>query len=393
MLRRLAATLALNRQTGLLLTAILLINSGEEMWMRFLPKYLEVLGATPFLIALYDALKTLLGAVYAYPGGWAADRFGHRAAFLAFTLLSMLGYLAVLLAGTPTAVIAAMFLFLAWTNFSLPATFSLVAESLPATQHVMGIGMQSLIRRIPVIVGPVAGGLLIDRLGMQLGVPAGAGISLVLAAAAALLIARMLHAAPHPSPFAGLLATIRGFTPELRWLLFSDILIRFCERLPFAWVIIYAMAQGLTATDAGLLTAIEMTAAIACYLPAAALADRYGKEPFVLVTFLMFTLYPLLLAGAHGFPLLALAFVVRGLKEFGEPARKSLIVGYAPPGARAATVGAYYLIRDVIVTSGSFLGAWLWQMGPRVNFLSAAAIGTAATAVYTATLLTGRKRN
>ncbi|MBI4910812.1 MAG: MFS transporter [Acidobacteria bacterium] len=388
MLRRLASSLALNRQTGLLLTAILLIHSGEEMWMRFIPKYLEVLGAAPLLIATYDALKTLLGAVYAYPGGWAADRFGHRSAFLAFTALSIAGYLIVALTGTPGAVIAAMFLFLAWTNFSLPATFSLVAESLPANQHVMGIGMQSLIRRIPVIVGPVAGGVLIDAVGMARGVPAGAAISVALAVAAAALMTRMLHNSPHPSPFEGLPHTIRSFTPQLRRLLFSDVLIRFCERLPFAWVIIYAMSQGLQATDAGLLTAIEMIAAIACYLPAAALADRYGKEPFVLVTFVMFTLYPLMLANAHGFAMLAVAFVLRGLKEFGEPARKSLIVGYAPPGARAATVGAYYLIRDVIVTSGSFLGACLWEIGPRANFLTAAGIGAVATIVYAMQLRT-----
>jgi hypothetical protein len=134
--------------------------------------------------------------------------------------------------------------------------------------------------------------------------------------------------------------------------------------LPFAWVVIYAMNQGVSAADAGVLTAIEMAAAMVCYLPASALADRYGKEPFVIATFVMFTLFPVFLAGAHTFPMLALAFVIKGLKEFGEPARKSLIVAYAPEHARAATVGAYYLIRDTVVTTGSFAGATLWQRSP-----------------------------
>jgi hypothetical protein len=72
---------------------------------------------------------------------------------------------------------------------------------------------------------------------------------------------------------------------------------------------------------------------------------------------------------------LAAAFVVRGLKEFGEPARKALIIAQAAPELRARTYGAYYLIRDSIVTTGSFLGAWLWSISPRANFLGASLLG------------------
>ena len=68
--------------------------------------------------------------------------------------------------------------------------------------------------------------------------------------------------------------------------------------------------------------------------------------------------------------LAALVFVVRGLKEFGEPTRKVLIIGEAAPELRARIYDAYYLIRDYTVASGSFLGAaicgtlgtvWFWR--------------------------------
>jgi len=384
--RTASAALGLNRQTAILLIAILIIGSGEEMWMRFLPKYLEALGASAFLIAAFDAIKTLLGAVYAYPGGLVTDRFGHRTAFVGFTLVSIAGYLLLIALKFPAGVIVAMFLFLAWSDFSLPATFSLVAVSLPATKQAMGIGMQSLIRRIPVIVGPIAGGVLIDRIGIARGVRTGAWVSVALTIAAALLLNRLVRSAASAPTLHGFRRVVSDFPPSLRRLLFSDILIRFCERLPFAWVVIYAMQRGMSGTDVGVLTAIEMAAAIACYVPASMLADRYGKEPFVIATFVMYTLFPLVLAWAHSFPIFALAFAVRGLKEFGEPARKSLIVSYSPAGARAATVGAYYLIRDSVVTSGSFIGAGLWLLGPTTNFLSAVGVGVVATAVYVASL-------
>src|SRR5437016_5769742 len=82
------------------------------------------------------------------------------------------GYLIVLLTASRAAVIIGMFLFLAWSNLSLPATFSLVGRSLPASKHAMGIGIQSLIKRIPILIGPIVGGLLIDRLGILRGVHA-----------------------------------------------------------------------------------------------------------------------------------------------------------------------------------------------------------------------------
>src|SRR6266404_2233277 len=160
---RVAEFFALKRNLVILLVAMLVIGAGEELWMRFVPKYLQVLGASVFVIGLYDALRTLLGAVYAYPGGLLVDRWGHRRAFLIFNVVSIAGYAVVLLIPHWGAVIGGMFLFLSWTCFSLPATFSLVAETLAANRHSMGIGIQSVIKRLPIMIAPFFGGMLIDH--------------------------------------------------------------------------------------------------------------------------------------------------------------------------------------------------------------------------------------
>jgi hypothetical protein len=62
------------------------------------------------------------------------------------------------------------------------------------------------------------------------------------------------------------------------------------------------------------LVAIEMFVAMVCYIPVAHF-DRYGQRPFVLATFLFFTAFPIMPPFADGFPALAAAFAVRGLKE------------------------------------------------------------------------------
>jgi MFS family permease len=380
--------LGLKRNLVLFLGAAILIGAGEETWMRFVPKYLELLGAGAVVIGLYDALKTLLGAIYAYPGGLVVDRWGHRRALVEFTLLSIAGYALVLFVPHAVAVLGGMFLFLAWSSLSLPAMFSLVASTLSSEKHTMGIGVQSMTKRIPVIIGPVVGGLLMDRYGLLTGFRIGLVISIFFGALSMWMQSKLREETPAiPKAPGAFLATVRSFDSRLKLLLFSDILIRFCERIPYAWVVIYAMDNaGATATQVGVLIAVETIVAMACYVPVARLAERYGKEPFVIVTFFFFTIFPLTLLAAHRFETLLIAFAVRGLKEFGDSPRKALIIEYSNPQARGRSIGAYYLIRDVIVSVGALLGAGLWKISPQANFLGAALLGVLGTALYIARL-------
>ena len=166
---------------------------------------------------------------------------------------------------------------------------------------------------------------------------------------------------------------VKFFSPALRELLVRDILIRLCGRIPYAFVILWAINRGgHNAQQFGYLVAFEMATAMFCYLPVAHLADRYGRSPFVLVTCGLLTLFPIMLLRATRFGWLALAFVVRRLKEFGELARKALIIGAARLELRTRTYGNYNLIRDCVGRSGSLLGPWLWHFNPQTNLIEAA---------------------
>ena len=132
-LRHISEFLALRRNTSLLLVALLLAGTGEKLWLGFAPKYIETLGGSILVIGLFDALQTLLGAIYAYPGGWLTDRWGQRKSLLLFSLISIAGYLLVLVWQSWVALLLGSFLFLAWSALSLPATFSVMATSLKTT--------------------------------------------------------------------------------------------------------------------------------------------------------------------------------------------------------------------------------------------------------------------
>lgn len=382
-LRALVELFGLERSIVGLLAMAVLVGMGEKMAERFLPLYLLALGAGIAVPGLLNALDNLLSAAYSYPGGYLADRIGTKRSLLLFNLIAIAGYGVVLAIPRTWAVFAGSFLFLSWSAISLPATMSLVHDVLPAGKRTMGVSVHSLIRRVPMALGPLVGGLLVDRFGTVAGVRASFAVAAGLAVVALVAQQRLLVEPPRERARvaqANPWRSLRALDRSLRNLLASDILVRFAEQIPYAYVVIWCVREvGISGVEFGILTTIEMVTAMLVYLPVAWLADRGAKKPFVLATFGFFTLFPLALLVSTTFGMLALAFVVRGLKEFGEPTRKALILELAPDDSKASAFGAYYLARDVVVAAAAVSAGFLWQISPRLNLLVAAACGLAGT--------------
>ena len=193
-----------------------------------------------------------------------------------------------------------------------------------------------MVRRVPMMVGPLAGGWMVTRYGWVRGVQYALRGCVGLGTLTALL--QWFIAEPQTASKldrnTSFFTVVRSFSPTLRELLVSDILIRFCERIPYAFVILWAMNYGgVTAQQFGYLVAIEMITAMVCYIPVAHLADKHGRTPFVFATFIFFTLFPVSLLWAKSFGSLAVAFAIRGLKEFGEAARKAMNHRRSPAGS------------------------------------------------------------
>ena len=84
--------LSLERNVSIASAAVFLLGLGEELWKKFLPKYLESLGAGTAIIGLFGTAEDFFDAIYQYPGGWLADRLGRRRAFLIFIVVASAGY-------------------------------------------------------------------------------------------------------------------------------------------------------------------------------------------------------------------------------------------------------------------------------------------------------------
>jgi MFS family permease len=364
-----------------------LMGLGEELWKRFVPKYLMALGAPISAVGFYGTARDLADGLFQYPGGWVADRFGRRRALRVFVALAAIGYAFYLTAPHWAFVFVGLGFVMAWSSAASPTLFAIVGDALPKERRTMGFTVQSILRRVPIMIAPALGGLLIVAFGTRVGVRSGLGLALVLAAITFALVRRIELPRTIDREPVQIGQVWRSLAPPLRRLLASDILVRLCEGLADVFVVLYAIdIVGITPVQFGTLVATQMATAIACYVPAATIARRTGRKPFVIATFVAFALFPLAVAFATGFWSLALAFVVAGLREIGEPARKAMIVDLAQPGLRARTVGLYYLVRGLSVSPAAAIGGILWAVRPSLTFVAATVIGLIGAATFAVTV-------
>jgi len=381
-LRRFISFLSLERNVTVASSAVFLLGFGEELWKKFLPKYLEALGASTPVIGLFGTAEDFFDAVYQYPGGWIADRFGRRHAFFIFLGLAAAGYLVYLLGPSWPYAFLGLALVMAWQSMASPAIFAVIGDALPKEKRAMGFTIQSILKRVPIVVAPLVGGVIIASRGVVSGVHLGLIVTLAITALTILLI-RAIYITREPHEAANIFGIWAALQPGLKRLLLSDIFIRTCEGMADVLIILYVTnVLHVSIAGFGTLIAIHTITTLLVYLPAARGADRFGRRPFIVATFCAFALYPLAVVSAHNFAGLVVAFIIGGLRDIGEQARKAMIVDFAKPQLRARSVGLYYLLRSLTITPASAIGGLLWKFTPQTPFIMAGAIGIIGTLVF-----------
>ncbi|MDF3053757.1 MAG: major facilitator superfamily 1, partial [Geminicoccaceae bacterium] len=118
MSRRVFHWLALNRNTGAVAGAGLLMALGEELWKRFLPKYLESSGAPLLAVGAYGSTRDLFDGLAQYPGGWVSDRYGRRTGLMLFIVIALAGYALLGLGTSWPQIFVGMVLVMAWGSMA-----------------------------------------------------------------------------------------------------------------------------------------------------------------------------------------------------------------------------------------------------------------------------------
>jgi Na+/melibiose symporter-like transporter len=287
--------------------------------------------------------------------------------------------------------VLACVLILGWESLAMPVTFTTVGATLKEEKRGMAFAVQSIQKRLPKILGPICIGAVMYFLSFshdedearQVGMPYLVGAAFALGIASVLVQWRFMPQRD-PAPIEGSYSEVfRQFPANLRRLLLAEIFTRWCDWLVRALVVVYlATGRNLKNHEIAALITLQHVVALVTYLPIGRLSATVGLQPFVGLTFVFFALFPLsLMLVPPGWEWLA--FIVYGLREIGEPARKAMITTGMPEPIRARGVGLYWGIRAYAVCGAGLVGAWLWQIGgPESLFYAAFALGLLASAIY-----------
>ena len=383
-MKRLASFLALTPQTSALLLAILFVGIGEELWLPFVPKYIKASGGTIALVGLYAAGINLLEGFYFFMGGALSDRIGVRRSMALFALVPLAGYAAFLAGSGPSAAIIATLAIAAWEPLVTPATFDVVGRALKESRRTMAFAVQSIQKRLPKIIGPAIGGVVLTTVGVVEGTRACLWVAVGLVGLSLVVQLLLLRDPPKAVGTATLREALRAMDPFLRRLLVAEVLVRWCDWLIREFVVLYVLDVLLhSPKDYGFLRSFMMGVSLVIYLPIGWLADRTNPPAFVRLTFLLFAAFPLVLSFSTTMPMLVLAFAVWGLREIGEPARKAIITSRFPDHIRARAVGAYWGIRAFLIWPAPIVGAWVWTHKDPIFLMRLAAVfGVAALVAF-----------
>ena len=401
---RVAHFLAINRTVGIVLVTVLLFGLGEQLWQPFLPLLLkaetrsvtdtagELSTAALWSIGIYACLLNLFQGFCYIGGGQVTARLGDRGSLIFFGFLTIAGYVLFLTVSHPWATVLACLLILGWESLSMPVTFTTVGSTLTQERRGMAFAIQSIQKRLPKIFGPVcASGFVLGHFIREFGSDEGRLIGMHALVAAALLLGlaslavqwRFMPHYPAAKQEGNMWAVLKQFPLALRRLLLADILTRWCDWLVRELVVVYLVIERkLSDPQIAGLIALQHVVALATYLPVGRMTQAVGLQPFIGLTFVFFALFPLtLILIPDGW--IWLAFIVYGLREIGEPARKALITTSLPEVIRARGVGLYWGLRGFGICSSALVGALLWQWGgPELLFPTACGFGVLGIIIY-----------
>jgi MFS family permease len=394
-----AGSFGVNRAVAAVLVITFGLGLTEEIWRSFLAIHLKItsddLNAAVKYVGVLACLVNLFEGFGYILGGTVAHRLGPRVALAVSGLPMALGFTLMLISREPWAIVAGALLYTNWEPLSVPAAFEVVGSEAPKGRRTVAFALQSIHKRLPKVLGPLIGQFAF-LIGFWLNLTLAFVILAVAIAVQWALTSKMIpKAEPEHVPIGKIL---REMPRDLRTLLTAEILLRWGDWFVRDFASLYVVFHlSAVADGAGYVPSSETwgywpmwTSAVALltYIPVSRLVDKASSpKPYIGLTFFFFAAFPfcLVLLPKTGMPLivaLLIAFGVNGLRELGEPARKSMIAAGFPKEIRARAIGLYWGLRSFAFFPAPLVAWYLWthpSVGPDATFLIGGAIGMVGT--------------
>lgn len=370
----------------------------QQGWGPFWPKYMkDSLGASVTIIGLITAITTAERLLFQLPGGILADRYGRKKIIVYGTLIRTVSPLIYFFAPSwewiiPAALVNGM------ASLYMPAFSAIIADSLPEKRRGAGYGAYNTITNLPMVFGPLMGGIAIERYGYETGIKFFIALQVITGIIMTFVRQKILQETIESKESVERRSLIpnkkmfNDFPEAIKIMVVVAIIGSFSSRLIFDLINLYALeVLMLTPSQLGLInTAVGVTSTILA-LPGGMLSDRYGRKNNIM---LGRTVSPIsqglvtLATGFNGyfairiFNSAGIAIGGSGM-EAGGPSWNALIADIVPSSKRATVLGTIGTLTAVVAAPGSILGGWLWDnIAPQVPFQVSMVIGLISATLF-----------
>ena len=151
----------------LFMLAMILANLGGNMYGPLEALYLKELGAGISQIGIFYTLSQIIPLLLQILGGWVSDSLGRLRAIAIGSVIGILGYLPLLLADRWEWVLAASALGAVTRSLIGPSFDAFIADHSAPEHRARLFGITQTLFGIVGVVGPLAGGYLVEQMGFK----------------------------------------------------------------------------------------------------------------------------------------------------------------------------------------------------------------------------------
>ena len=370
----------LNNKLKLFMFAMVLANTGTQMYLVLLPLYLTELNADVVQVGLFFTLSRILPLVLQVLGGWMSDSLGRLRSVALGSLAGVLAFLGFVLAPTWRWVLLAEGAMAVTRSLVAPSFPAFIAEQSSEETRARVYGITQTIYGVVTVIGPALGGWLAGLYGFKVMLVCAGSIYVL----AAVIRVGMVHVAPRRSeacPQRLSLGSLRGSLGAIlgtalaggvfTWILITDGICDVSLSLSSSLEPLYLQEIGrLSSSQIGLLFSIFGVFTMVANVPAGWLADRKGERTAIALGLAFIAAGITVFLRATAFWGFAASWVLFGLGVGAmEPTCQSLVSKVVPGHLRGTAFGLLRSSLGIFSLPAPAIGAQLWErISPRFPF-------------------------
>jgi len=334
--------------------------------------YFVELGGNPLTLGLVASAALLVQSVMLLLGGFIADYYGRRR-IMVLTAFYGVFFPSLYAVVRDWRLFAALSIISALGAVSNPASHAMVADSIPPEKRTTGIASLQVVSSLPVTVGPLIGGWLIQNHGLLDGFRLACVYAAATAFASALVVFLFLEETLRPKLAAKSnffnMDTLTSLKPpgplptSLKALMVSYALVVFANGAVGQYYIIYAnRVIGLTPLEWGIIASLQFLLLSVLKIPGGWFSDRFGKRKVMMVSVVTCAPCTILFTLSRSFVealTVALLLIVTGI--YYAPAHEALQADLTPRMMRGRITALWDVCSAFSGALGTLIGGFLFQ--------------------------------